>query len=180
MTSPLPASLQTNRLLFRQPVAADARALYDSYTQDLDVARFMVWRPHTSLAETEAFIERCLEGWDSGLRRPYVMALSGTPARPIGMLEARWLGHIVDIGYVLARQHWGDGLMPEAAASVAEAVLSDPRVFRVQATCDVENAASAKALEKAGFFREGRLDRFMVHPNVSADPRPCFMYARCR
>lgn len=180
MISPLPARLQTSRLLLRKPVAADAQVLYDSYTHDADVARFMVWRPHAHAADTEAFIERCMEAWDSELRRPYVLAPCDSPARALGMLEARWLGHMVDVGYVLARQHWGQGLMPEAVASIAEAVLSDTRVFRVQATCDVENAASARTLEKAGFVREGRMDRLTVHPNISAEPRPCFMYARCR
>jgi [ribosomal protein S5]-alanine N-acetyltransferase len=49
-----------------------------------------------------------------------------------------------------------------------------------QATCDVENLASQRALEKSGFNREGRLERYNIHPNVAAEPRACFMYAKCR
>ena len=71
-------------------------------------------------------------------------------------------------------------MMPEAIAALTSAALALPEIFRVQATCDVDNLKSARALEKAGFTREGRLDRFMVHPNVSAEPRPRYMYAKCR
>jgi ribosomal-protein-alanine N-acetyltransferase len=99
---------------------------------------------------------------------------------PIGMIEARMQNTTVDVGYVLARPRWGNGLMPEAIQALATAALSHHSIFRVQAFCDVENIASQRALEKAGFLREGRLERYMVHPNLSPDPRPCFMYARCR
>jgi RimJ/RimL family protein N-acetyltransferase len=96
------------------------------------------------------------------------------------MLEARILGTALDIGYVLARSHWGRGYMPEAIQSLTNAALLKPTIFRVQATCDVENIPSQRALEKSGFKREGRLDRHTVHPNISSEPRACFMYAKCR
>ena len=35
-------------------------------------------------------------------------------------------------------------------------------------------------LEKAGMEREGILRRWLVHPNISPDPRDCFVYARVR
>ena len=96
------------------------------------------------------------------------------------MLEARMLGTTVDIGYVLARTRWGNGFMPEAVQSLTAAALGDPRIFRVQATCDTENIPSQRVLEKSGFAREGRLERYTVHPSVSTEPRACFMYAKCR
>jgi len=43
----------------------------------------------------------------------------------IGMIEARTLGSTVDIGYVLARAHWGRGLMPEAIRALTATALAD-------------------------------------------------------
>jgi [ribosomal protein S5]-alanine N-acetyltransferase len=140
----------------------------------------MTWRPHTSLAETEEFIGGCVRDWLSGSRLPYMLTLRDAPDRAIGVLEARPVSHLLDIGYALSRAHWGKGLMPEAIRALADATLRNPEIFRVQATCDVENRASARALEKSGFFLEGRLERYTVHPNISPEPRPCFLYARCR
>lgn len=176
----LPDEIVTKRLILRQPKPSDAAALFNAYTQDIEVARYMVWVPHQSVTETESFITYCCEAWSSGNARPYIISLQDSPHQPIGMLEARLQAHTVDIGYVLGRKHWGSGLMPEAVATLADIALADPSCFRVQATCDIENMASARTLEKAGFTRESVLQRCTVHPNISAAPRACFMYASCK
>jgi [ribosomal protein S5]-alanine N-acetyltransferase len=174
----LPQRLATRRLVLRKPVIADAAEIFRSYAQDPLVCRFMVWRPHASEAETEAFISSCIGAWEQGIRQPYIVAEAGAPSA-IGMLEVRLSGFTADFGYVLARAYWGKGYMPEAIAALSEVALEEG-YFRVQAFCDIENRPSQRALEKAGFVREGRLERYMVHPNISADPRPCFMYSRWR
>ncbi|MEO8444300.1 MAG: GNAT family N-acetyltransferase [Gammaproteobacteria bacterium] len=175
----LPKRVSTQRLLLRPPVLADAEAIFQAYAQDPVVCRYMDWAPHASVADTHAFIARCLIGWQAGTPLPYV--ITDPDAGPaIGMIEARVLGTTIDIGYVLARSRWGSGLMPEAIRVLTDACLARAEVFRVQAMCDMENAASARALEKSGFLREGRLERYGIHPNVSPEPRACFMYARTR
>jgi hypothetical protein len=35
-------------------------------------------------------------------------------------------------------------------------------------------------MEKAGMLREGILHRWLVHPNLGAEPRDCFCYALAR
>jgi [ribosomal protein S5]-alanine N-acetyltransferase len=179
MNSFLPEQLTTPRLRLRRPTVADASAIFQSYAQDPEVCRFMVWKPHESEAETAAFMTACVEAWKTGRQLPYVITEQASDL-PIGMIEARTLGTSMDIGYVLSRSHWGSGLMPEAILALAGAALKTPGVFRVQATCDVENLLSQRALEKAGFKREGCLARYTVHPNLSLEPRACWMYAKCR
>ena len=55
--------------------------------------------------------------------------------------------------------------------------FKQPDIFRVQAICDVENIGSARVMEKAGMVREGLLRRYVVHPNISDEPRDAFLYA---
>ena len=174
----LPQRLETNRLLLRRPTEVDAGEIFRAYTQDPLVSRFMVWKPHSAEAETRIFITSCIAAWDEGSRLAYVLTESGCSSA-IGMLEARIHGHTVDLGYVLTRAHWGKGYMPEAVAALAATAL-ERGYFRVQAFCDVENRPSQRTLEKAGFAREGRLERYIVHRNISPEPRPCYMYAKCR
>ncbi len=158
MTHRLPEEIHTPRPLLRRPNASDAEAIFQSYAQDKQVCRFLVWSAHSAVAQTEEFIASCIEAWNTANRRPYVISEQGSDAA-IGMLEARMLGTTIDIGYVLARTRWGKGLMPEAVQSLTDVALNDPGVFRVQAFCDVENVPSQRTLEKSGFAREGRLDR---------------------
>jgi len=176
----LPEQLRTPRLILREPRTTDAPILFEAYLQDPEVSRYMVWRPHSAPSEAEAFVALCIEDWEACNRRPYVIVTHQHSQVPIGMLEARVLSHHVDIGYVLARQFWGQGLMPEAVQALTEKALASSHFFRVQATCDVENIPSAHTLEKSGFKREGTLERYTIHPNVGAEPRACHLYARCR
>lgn len=175
----LPDRIQTARLELRAPELSDAPTMYASYTQDAEVARYMVWRPHASEDATRDFVAACVAHWHTGSARPYVITLK-TSGELVGMLEARIKGHIVNVGYVLARNHWGQGLMPEAVRALTAEALGLPEIFRVEATCDVDNRASARVLEKSGFLLEGRLARFTVHPNIDVEPRDCLIYAACR
>jgi len=70
--------------------------------------------------------------------------------------------------------------MTEAIAEAASWALSNRSIWRIGATCDVDNKASAGVMEKAGFEREGLLRRWMIHPNVSDQSRGCFIHSKVR
>jgi ribosomal-protein-alanine N-acetyltransferase len=179
MTHLLPDHIDSARLRLRKPKLSDARAIFLAYMQDAEVCHFMTWTPHASQAATEGFMEWCVNAWTTGSCLPYVITEHGDDVA-IGTIDARMLGTTIEIGYVLARQHWGKGFMPEAITALSSRALESPGIYRVQATCDVENIPSQRALKKAGFTREGRLERYLVHPNIAPEPRACFMYARTR
>jgi RimJ/RimL family protein N-acetyltransferase len=67
--------------------------------------------------------------------------------------------------------------MTEALKGIIDWALGRSEVFRVWAVCDVDNLASARVMEKAGMKREGRLCRWSVHPNLSAQPRDSYCYS---
>jgi RimJ/RimL family protein N-acetyltransferase len=95
----------------------------------------------------------------------------------IGMLELRIDGPRADLGYVIAREYWGNGYATEITKSVIEWAMAQESIFRVWATCDIENLASARVLEKAGMQREGILRRYIIHPNISNEPRDSYCYS---
>lgn len=175
----LPERLETRRLRLRAPVPADDDAIFTAWGQDPAVFRYIAGPPHESVADTRRFIAECLAGWQNGTRLVWVLTDRDVDA-PIGTIEARPAGSTVALGCVLARSRWGSGLMPEAIAAITDACLARPELFRVEAVCDTENHASARALERSGFVREGRLERYGIHPNISPEPRAVFMYARIR
>jgi hypothetical protein len=73
-----------------------------------------------------------------------------------------------------------DGDNDQVHTEVVNWALSQPPIFRIGAVCDVENIGSARVMEKAGLVREGLLRRWLMHPNISDEPRDCFIYARTR
>ncbi|HEX8068540.1 MAG TPA: GNAT family N-acetyltransferase [Pyrinomonadaceae bacterium] len=188
----LPTHIETERLLLRPPALGDAPAIYETYARDPEVTRYLIWRPHRSLADTEEFLRahlarRVADADDAAAQGSvevsaevsWVLILKEGD-QLAGMLAVHPAEFRVGLGYVLGRAYWGRGLMTEAVRAVTELALAQPEVFRVWAVCDVDNRASARVLEKAGLAREGVLRRWSLHPNVSAAPRDCLCYAKVR
>jgi [ribosomal protein S5]-alanine N-acetyltransferase len=174
-----PANWETERVTLRPAVVADAAQAFESYTANPEVSRYMTWRPHRSVAETEQFLRRCEEVWAKGLAFPWSLWLKSDGSFA-GMLEARVKQHSVDIGYVLVPRLWRRGLMSEAVGGLVAWAMGRPEIHRVWAVCDWENTASARLLESVGMQCEGKLRRWLVHPNVSDSPRDCLCYAIVR
>jgi len=174
-----PQKIQTNRLRLRAPVPADAKAMFEEYAADPDVTRYMTWVPHESSDTVAVFLEELDARAKLGEEFGWVLT-KGDANRAIGMIGARVRDFKVEIGYVLGRSHWGKGYMTEAVSALAVCLLFKQEVFRIWAVCDIENTASARVLEKANFAKEGILRRWMSHPNISSEPRDCFIYGRVR
>ena len=171
--------ITTDRLVLRPPTLADAEPIFRGYAQDPEVTRYLIWRPHRSIEEMEAFLRTCIDGWERGDSLQWVITRK-TDDAVIGMLAARIEGHRVSVGYVLARAEWGKGYVPEALRAAIDVLWSRPGIYRIWAVCDVENQASARVMEKVGMAREGVLKRYILHPNVSDEPRDVYCYAVTR
>ena len=171
-----PERIETERLVLRIPLLADARAIFETYAQDPEVTRYVMWRPHTSIDMTMQFLQGCVDAWEEGVRFPYVITLKNADG-PVGRVDFHGNGFTVGLGDVIGRAYWRHGYVPEAVRAVVDWALSQPAIYRVNATCDVENVASARVMEKVGMQREGLMRRYMIHPNLSSEPRDCYLYA---
>ena len=97
-----PPQIATPRLHLRRLAAGDAAAIFAGYAQDREVTRYLVWRPHQSIAETDAYVASRIAAWDNGTAFTFALSLAGDPSA-IGAIELRPGGHGVECGYVLAR-----------------------------------------------------------------------------
>ena len=171
-----PERIETKRLVLRVPRMDDALAIFAGWTQDTEVTRYLTWRPHQRVQETEDFIQNCLFAWEHETRFPYVIILKES-SKVIGIIDPRIEGPKVGIGYGAARAHWGKGYVTEATRAIIDWAFQQDSIYRVYATTDVENFASQRVLEKVGMQCEGILRKYIVHPNISNVPRDSYMYA---
>jgi len=175
-----PSLLETRRLRLRVPTLDDAAAIFRAYATDPAVTRFMLWEPHKSVADSRDFLAQAVTAWRLGDdHRPWVIERLEDGA-VVGMIGVTVRRHAVEAGYVLSRAAWGQGLIPEALNTVCDAAFEDPEIHRVWAVCDLENARSARVMEKAGMRFEGILRSYLVMPNIGPEPRDCRLYARVR
>ena len=174
MTRP-PEIMETSRLMLRLPLIEDAGQIFARYAQDSEVTKYLIWRPHKDVAETKAFVEHCIRGWAEGSCYPWVVVRKEDNAL-IGMIELRIVDGEADLGYVLAREVWVRGYATEMAKAVVSWAMELEEITRVWATCDCENLASARVLEKAGLKFEKVLKGYIVHPNISEHPRDSLLF----
>ncbi len=171
-----PEIIETPRLRLRPPVMDDAALIFERYAQDTEVTRYLIWRPHQTVEETRAFLRRCISEWENGSAFQWVLSRKEDGGL-VGMAEIRIDGYKADLGYLLARPHWGRGYMAEAVRAIIDWTLEQKGIYRIWAVCDVENSASVRVLEKVGMRREGVLRRWSIHPNLGDEPRDCYCYA---
>jgi [ribosomal protein S5]-alanine N-acetyltransferase len=173
-----PEVIDLERLRLRRPTLADAPAIFE-YASDPEVARYADWPISTSLASvTERLRSRDAE-WNAGTEFHWVATLPPDD-RAIGAIACTISGHTAEFGFLFARRFWRNGYATEAARAIVGWVFSVPSVWRLSATCDSENRASARVLEKAGLTREGTLRRAIVRPNLPGAPRDALLYAKVR
>jgi RimJ/RimL family protein N-acetyltransferase len=154
----------------------DSPAIFEGWAKDHEVTRYLTWRPHERIEQTQAFLRSCLEAWENQTRFPYMITLKGT-GEVIGMIDPRIEGPKVAIGYGAARAYWGKGYIPEAARAIIAWAFQQPSIYRVYATTDLENLSSRRVLEKVGMQCEGILRKYILHPNISDVPRDSYLYA---
>jgi len=171
--------IELERVLLRPPTPDDAEMVYRNWGTDAEVAKYMTWRPHASIADTRGFLASTCDKWDQGTEFTWLICLKSN-GEPIGAISLQKWEFKALIGYVLSRRYWGRGLMLEAARRVLDIAFADARIFRVGAYCDVQNARSARLLEKVGMTLEGTLRSWLVHPAMSDQPRDCLSYATVR
>lgn len=151
---------QTARLVLREVrPSADLDAMFALFG-DPDVARFTDTGPFTDKGEAQEVID-----WISwifqkrrGLR--WALALADDEDVMIGTCGYNhWdrSNNSGEIGYDLAQEYWGQGLMTEALPPMIRFGFEHMGLNRIEADVTVGNDASARVLQKLGFAEEGLL-----------------------
>ena len=162
--------------MLRKTKVADAEAIFREYAQDADVTKYVSWRAHQSVAETKNYVRACSLAWNTGRAFHWVIERRSDQLL-MGMIIARVNREKWELGFVLGRRHWDRGYMTEAVKAIIGWALNQADIYRVWAVCDIDNAASARVMEKAGMQREGILRRWSMHPNISSEPRDSYCYS---
>jgi len=143
---------RTPRLLLRPGFPEDAPALATAMS-DAAIARNLAVVPWPySLRDAEAFLASprdpilpSLLIFERGAGAPQLVGSCGLGRRPSGAVE---------MGYWIARSHWGRGLATEACTALID-IARTLGLARLEASHFVDNPASARVLEKLGFESTG-------------------------
>lgn len=152
-------TLETARLRLREITPTDAPALLAVHG-DAELMRWFGSDPLPDLAAAEGLVA-LFAGWRRqpnpgtrwGLERKDQPGLVGT----VGLFAWNRNWRKCALGYELAREAQGQGLMREALAAVLAWGFAHMALNRVEALVHPDNAASLKSVRHFGFAEEGRL-----------------------
>lgn len=136
-----------------RPARSDERALLERWRRE----------PASEFADLADAADRPVqaEGRDAGGGE---LVVTDGDDRPLGTVGWRQVAHgpnaastAVNIGIALRPEAWGRGHGTRAQRMLAEYLFAQLPVHRVEASTDVAHVAEQRALERAGFVREGVL-----------------------
>jgi ribosomal-protein-alanine N-acetyltransferase len=147
--------LQTERLLLRRPDAKDVGSIV-AMVGDWEVARRLARVPHP-YRETDAH-----DFLDTVVPNEWVWAITLRESRElVGMvgLTPETEPDTAELGYYVARIHWGNGIATDAAGLVVRYGIHALGLRRITSGHFVDNPASRRVLSKLGFVETGHSER---------------------
>ncbi len=147
-------TLKTDRLLLRPFQLTDVDDVF-AYARNPEWGRYLpVARPYEYRHAVEFVARSVLAPWDTN--PAFAICLSG---RCVGGINVRvdTSSGTGEIGYSIARAHWGKGLTAEAAAAVMGWAFDEFDLAKITAMADLANTRSSRVMEKLGMRRDGLL-----------------------
>jgi len=171
-----PEELYTERLVLRRVKEGDAENLF-CYTKDPECSRFLTRSPHRHIDQTKQF----LNSWASWEKESnnfcWVVGMASND-EAIGIFIANIDGHKAEVHFGIRREFWRQGFTTEFIQAASDWLMSEGKLQRIWAVCDLENIGSIKTLENSGFKKEGTLQGWLVLPSFGETARDCYVYAR--
>ena len=164
----LPEIIETERLTLR-PWRLDDVDDVLAYAQDGEWSRYLRLLPRPyHRSDAEQFVARQIlrdrkthPGWAVSLEDTVIGGLN---------LRLRSEHRLGEMGYSIARRHWGQGFCTEAALAVLDVAFeSCGELNRIRAMADEENKSSQRVMEKLGMTKEGVLRQNRVERGEAFD-----------
>lgn len=148
------SELQTARLVLRPLVQGDARHISRLFEGDREAIEQTGRMPYPP---TESAVRAWLKGHTGGGSHSFLILrrADGVAAGAAGFGGA---GEVAELGYSFGRAYWGRGYATEAVGALVDHARSLGLGW-LEAYSFLENPASARVLEKAGFDAQGVVER---------------------
>lgn len=144
--------LNTQRLVLRPWRQADLQDFYE-YAKVDGVGQMAGWLPHESIQVSQEILDHFIDG-----KKTFALQHAGQVIGSLGVEtynEAAYpeLAQLKgrSIGYVLSKDFWGRGLMPEAVTAALEYLFTEEKLDFVMISHFEWNLQSKRVIEKCGF-----------------------------
>lgn len=159
--------LETKRLKLRYINHDDAQRIFECWTSDPEVSKYLTWLPHEDISITNQVVDMWVKEYNQPNCYRYGMELKEENAL-IGMIDVIGYHHGNPVvGYCSGQKYWNHGYMTEAFLAVIEELFSDGYEAIVIEAVN-KNIGSIRVIEKTGFHFVGsrKIPMSSVKPEV--------------
>jgi len=151
--------LETDRLILRRYIEADAEPMYTNWASDPEVSKYLTWPTHSSVEVTKSLVTDWIARYENPNYYNWVIELkeSGEVVGNISVVEIKEKVGAAIIGYCMGKAWWGRQIMPEALSEVMRYLFDEVGMNRIEACHDPHNPASGAVMKKCGMQYEGTL-----------------------
>ena len=145
--------LQTERLILRRFVESDAEAMFQNWASSAENLTYVTWDPHPDVEVTRNSIRNWVASYTNPNYYKWAICLKENPEKVIGDISIVAIDEndsSCEIGYVLGKAYWGNGIMTEALKAVLDFCFTQAGFQKVRARYASLNPASGSVMEKAG------------------------------
>ena len=148
--------LSTNRFLLRQVEERDYKDIYEIYA-DEEAVRYQQIKPMETMEQAQKAVSAFLKGFKN---REFIRwcIVDNECDKVLGLINLHdfdnWNSK-VEIGCMLNKKYWEQGIMSETAQKVINYAFEVIELNRIEALIDPKNIASIKLIAKLGFEKEG-------------------------
>lgn len=144
-------TLQTEHLILRPVQPDDAEAMFD-YLRDEETVRFITVPPVKTVTEV---LENSIQSYF--MLDPIGKWAIVYDQKMVGTIDLRLneAHRQAEIGYVLNKRYWGQGIMPEAAQAILAVGFDQLQLVRIFSEHDTRNPKSGRVMTKIGMQQEG-------------------------
>jgi ribosomal-protein-alanine N-acetyltransferase len=150
--------LESERLLLRKIGMEDAADMH-AYTSDPEMVKHLPLNQTYTIADAERSVRGFMDMYAAHKSAPWGVTIKET-GEHIGICGfENWNAQTdrAEIGFIIARPHWGKGFATEAARRVMRFGFDVMRLNRLEARTKAENEASKHVLARLGMQYEGLL-----------------------
>ena len=170
------AIIETERLHLRPLSTADAPAIF-RMRSDSETMRFWDWPPAKNQSDVSETIAAQIDDMESGRSIYWAICLEDNAIGCCDLSEIDRQHTRAEIGYIFARNYWGQGLAQEAMKAVVGYAFGALELQRLYARIHAKNEASRRLLTRLGFSYEGTLRSHVVRDGARRD---CQIYGLLR
>ena len=145
--------METERLILRKLTENDAEKMFENWTNDEEVCKYLTWLPHHSLEVTREILEDWIEDYDDPETVRFGIELKENHDL-IGEIDVvKYVDGVPVLGYASSRKYWGNGYMTEAAKAMIDHLFSLGHK-KILLELDERNEGSVRLANKLGFKLE--------------------------